>query len=338
LAFHRVHRTILILDPLQTSRRAAYQEIRFMAWTQISDYSHPAGWSATDPDAQARQYCSELERGGILYFPNIPFAFPEADRQFLLSQKQSGFRHHKNVSYRPASDVLRGSSNDDPADTKRLQELMRNYSHAVTEFLGRFLKPYVGKWKLDYASFRPLEEQGRDLPVHKRNDLAHVDAFPSRPTNGARILRVFTNINPTAPRIWEVIRPFEKVAQRLAPGAGLDRFAKEAQSPLRPLRRGLSPLLKVVGVPDRSAYDKFMLHFHDYLKENDDFQQKWDKERIEFPPFSTWMVYTDTVPHAVMSGQFALEQTFIMPIDAMVSPQTSPLKVLEGLCGCRLSN
>ena len=81
-----------------------------------------------------------------------------------------------------------------------------------------------------------------------------------------------------------------------------------------------------------------MLHFHDYLKENDDFQKKWEKEHIEFPPFSTWMVYTDTVPHAVMSGQFALEQTFIVPIEAMVSPQNSPLKVLEELCGCRLSN
>ncbi len=81
-----------------------------------------------------------------------------------------------------------------------------------------------------------------------------------------------------------------------------------------------------------------MLHFHDYLKENDDFQKNWERQRIEFPPFSTWLVYTDTVPHAVMSGQFALEQTFIVPIEAMVTPQSSPLKVLEGLCGRRLSN
>jgi hypothetical protein len=310
-----------------------------MAWMQVSDYSYPEGWSATlASNGRAREYCSKLEAGEILYFPGIPFDFPPADREFLLSQKQSGFRHHKNVSYRPTSDVLRGSSNDDPADTKRLQELMRSYSRNVVDFLGKFLQPYKDKWKLDYASFRPLEEQGRDLPLHKRNDLAHVDAFPTRPTNGARILRVFTNINPTTPRIWEVIRPFEKVAQRLAPTAGLNQFAKESASPLRPLRRGAAPLLKLVGVPDRSPYDRFMLHFHDFLKENDDFQKNWDKERIEFPSFSTWMVYTDTVPHAVMSGQFALEQTFIVPISAMVAPEQSPLRVLEGLCGSRLSN
>jgi hypothetical protein len=309
-----------------------------MAWVQIDDYSQPQGWTAADPQSAARDYCRQLEAGGILYFPHIPFDFPDADKQFLLSQKQSGFRHHKNVSYRPRQDMLRGSSNDDPADTQRLRELMRNYSASVVRFLRKFLQPYADRWILDYASFRPLEEQGRDLPLHKRNDLAHVDAFPTRPTNGGRILRVFTNINPTVPRIWEVIGPFEKVAAELAPDAGLANFAKEADSPLRPLRRGLAPVLKLAGVPDRSPYDKFMLHFHDYLKENSDFQTKWEKQRIEFPPFSTWMVYTDTVSHAVMSGQFALEQTFIMPIEAMVAPQSSPLRVLEGLCGRKLAN
>jgi hypothetical protein len=39
-----------------------------------------------------------------------------------------------------------------------------------------------------------------------------------------------------------------------------------------------------------------------------------------------------------MSGQFALEQTFIVPVDAMVVPQKSPLRVLESLCGQTLSN
>jgi hypothetical protein len=41
------------------------------------------------------------------------------------------------------------------------------------------------------------------------------------------------------------------------------------------------------------------------------------------------MVYTDTVPHAVLSGQYALEQTFLVDHQAMVAPQYSPLTVLE---------
>ena len=50
------------------------------------------------------------------------------------------------------------------------------------------------------------------------------------------------------------------------------------------------------------------------------------------------MVFTDGVPHAAMSGQFALEQTFIIPVDALVSPATAPLRVLESATGNPMSN
>jgi hypothetical protein len=48
------------------------------------------------------------------------------------------------------------------------------------------------------------------------------------------------------------------------------------------------------------------------------------------------MVYTDTVPHAVLAGQYALEQTFLVRPEALVTPETSPLKVLEGIAGTTL--
>ena len=126
----------------------------------------------------------------------------------------------------------------------------------------------------------------------------------------------------------------------MANDAGLSRFAAGAHSSARKLRRTIAPIFRTIGVKtiDRSPYDQFMLHFHDWLKENRDYQEKYDKQRIEFPPYSTWMVYTDTVPHAVMSGQFAMEQTFIVPVEAMVAPQKSPLKLLEAMCGTALAN
>jgi hypothetical protein len=76
-----------------------------------------------------------------------------------------------------------------------------------------------------------------------------------------------------------------------------------------------------------------MLHFHDYLKDSNDYQTKWAKTRLEFPAGSTWMVYTDQVPHAAISGQFMTEQTFIIPVKAMVTPERCPLRVLEKHCG-----
>jgi hypothetical protein len=48
------------------------------------------------------------------------------------------------------------------------------------------------------------------------------------------------------------------------------------------------------------------------------------------------MVYTDTVPHAVLAGQYALEQTLLVSPDAMVEPQSSPLRVLEKMAGAEL--
>jgi hypothetical protein len=310
-----------------------------MPWINIDDFGHPGGWSDSSQAAQrARESCRQLEAGGILYFNNIPFEFPQEDVEFLLSQKQSSFKGHKNISYRPATDFLRGQESESAEAAARLGAVMRGYSQRVTGFLDQFLSPYAGQRKLDYASYRPIEEQNRDLPVHKRNDLMHVDAFPGRPTRGGRILRVFTNINPSRTRVWQVTEPFEAIAKKYARQAGLSELTSD--SPVRAVLRSLAPLLKTVGVKgtDRSAYDRFMLRFHDYLKENSDYQTTYPKETIEFPPGSTWLVYTDTVPHAVLSGQYALEQTYIIPVEAMVAPQSAPIRVLEAMVGRPLAN
>jgi hypothetical protein len=307
-----------------------------MARIDVTEYRAQQGW--TDPeraDELSRKYCRFLEDGEILAFESTPFEFSAQDREFLLSQKQSGLKVHKNVSYRPSQDILRGDACETPEDNKRLHDIMRRYSKEVTRFLGSFLAPYAPHWTLDFASYRPLEEKGRDLPAHKRNDLMHVDAFPSRPTHGGRILRVFTNINPTRPRVWETTEKFPLLVKTFADDAGLGRFARESGSAGEKIKKAFAPVMRAVGVKglDRSAYDRFMLRFHDYLKDSTDYQTKWPKVRLEFPAGSTWMVYTDQVPHAAISGQFMTEQTFIIPVKAMVTPEHCPLRVLEKHCG-----
>jgi len=271
-----------------------------------------------------------LENGRILFFPEIPFDFPVDDRQFLLGQRQSKTRVHKNISYRPRQDRLKGSATDNEEDRDRLHDIMRRYSAEVVRFVTAALAPYAPHWRLDFASFRPEQEQGRDLPLHKRNDLLHVDSFPTRPTHGARILRCFTNINPTEPRIWITTDGMPVLARSHARKAGLDQIASEG-----PGGSWFGRIKRAVGVPgaDRSAYDKFMLHFHDYLKENQSFQETCPKIRLEFPPMSTWMCFTDSVPHAVLSGQFALEQTFLVEPAGMVAPERSPIRLLEEIAG-----
>ena len=287
----------------------------------------PSGSAIVDVSSfdlqRASWHCDQLERGKVLFFSHVPFEFPERDREFLLSQKQTGSRFHKNISYRPTKDMLKGVDEHSP-DREHMITIMRNFSRNVTAFVAQFLAPYAGKMKLDFASFRPLEEQGRDLPLHKRNDLLHVDAFPSRPTHGARILRVFANINPSAGRVWNVGEPFHEFLPKLMQ---VKRIGPSSSG----LGRAMARLAHKVGlpVPDRSRYDEFMLYLHDWLKESNDFQKNAPKQELVFPPGSAWMVYTDGVPHAAMSGQYALEQTFIIPREALVTPQVAPCQVLE---------
>jgi hypothetical protein len=306
-----------------------------MASTVVPRTAHSTNLLTTiDGAADAKWCCGQLEAGQILYLEKLPFSLPDEDRQFLLSQRQDA-RYHKNISYRPQEDKLRGFAADQPAEVERLHRILRDYSRLATAFLSKLLAPYAADWTLDFATFRPIEEKGRDLPLHKRNDLMHVDSFPSRPTRGARILRFFTNINPTEPRVWLTAERFHTLAERYAHKAGLPRYAALG-SPLRRRWDGaLRTMKRAIGLraPKYSPYDRFMLRFHDFLKESRDFQQSPARVQLEFPPGATWMVFTDSVPHAVLSGRFALEQTCMIPLSAMQCPHLAPVRVLEQLCG-----
>ena len=297
----------------------------------VEDYKYPTGWvGAEQQEARARAYCELAERGQILFFRELPFDLPAEDQRFLREQEWTELRLHKNVSYRPSEDILRGVSGN--AETvARLHTIMRNYSAQIIQFVGNFLSPYSGKWNLDFASFRPLEEETRDLPVHKRNDLLHVDAFPSRPTRGGRILRVFTNLNTTRPRVWTTTESFGALAQQYAKAAGLQQIAEDDSFFGRTVQ-SLGAKLGI-GTMSRTPYDMFMLRFHDYLKENAAFQANCPKIRMEFPPLATWVVFTDSVAHAALSGQYAVEQTFLIPPKALVAPEAAPFRILEGIAG-----
>jgi hypothetical protein len=83
----------------------------------------------------------------------------------------------------------------------------------------------------------------------------------------------------------------------------------------------------------RTEYDHIMLGIHDAMKADTEYQSQVPQTQLAFPPGVTWACFTDRVSHAAMSGQFALEQTFYLPVDAMNDPASTPLRVLERLAG-----
>jgi hypothetical protein len=165
----------------------------------------PIHWN----EPRAKEVCRELEGGHIVFLPKSPIEIAQEDRELLLGRKQSSSAYHKNIAYRPLEDRVTGLNREEAEEGEKLRGILREYSQRSVEFLRIFLAPYAGKWQLEFASFRPIEEQGRQARLHARNDLLHFDSFPTRPTNGARIFRFFTNINPSENRVWLTSQTFE---------------------------------------------------------------------------------------------------------------------------------
>jgi hypothetical protein len=303
----------------------------------------PEAYSPHVPSAdKARAWCQQLEEGNILFFPHTPIALTDDDLRFLLTLEQSSSGLHKNLAYKPQRDEVSGADmkGGDSTASERLHRILREYSRRVTAFLGDFLSPYQSRWHLDYGSFRPQEEQGRDLPLRRRNDLMHTDAFPTRPTHGARILRFFNNLHPTKTRDWITGEPFRALTPQFVSKTAPEHLAlpREQSTLARVTAKAACSIGLGRALPalKRSPYDDFMMRFHNFLKENADYQSQGKREAWFFPPGSSWMVYTDMVPHAVMAGQYALEQTYLVAPEAMVAPEHSPLAVLQSMTGERL--
>jgi 3-deoxy-D-manno-oct-2-ulosonic acid (Kdo) hydroxylase len=260
-----------------------------------------------------------LEIGKLLYAPRLHFELSEAERRFLSPEYLDG--KSKNVSYRPGAGVPRGTRCQG-SERDELLGMLRRYYDRASHLLKALLPGYADHLISGFTSFRPAEIAGRAASWRRDDTRLHVDAFPSRPTRGLRILRVFTNVNPELPRIWRVGEPFERVAAKFVP---------RIRAPL-PGSSWLLHRLRIVK-GRRTEYDHFMLGIHDQMKADQDYQSQVPQMEVALPPAVTWACFTDSVSHAAMSGQFAFEQTFYLPVSAMKDPERSPLRVLERLVG-----
>lgn len=158
-----------------------------------------------------------LKQGNILLFDRPPWEIPAADQEFLRGISQTDRADHKNVAYRPESDKVTGLDPKGLEDPEKLRAILRRFSQAALGFLRQFVPRYMEGCRIDYASFRSVEEEGRDLAFKKRNDLLHIDAFPTRPTGGDLILRTFVNFHPNPQPGLAHLRSIWPVSERARP-------------------------------------------------------------------------------------------------------------------------
>jgi hypothetical protein len=281
-------------------------------------------WSGPFAADLQRQAIRALERGKVLYFPRLAFVLDPEEQSLLTAGLSNG--KAKNISLDPATGACQGIVGS-PQERLRVAAMMERFAVSATTLLAALFPDYRARIERARTSYRPVEVEGRSYSPLKDDKLLHVDAFPSRPTRGRRILRLFTNVDPgNKRRLWHVGEPFEAFARQYLP-----RVRKEVP--------GEAWLLERLGITRgrRSAYDHMMLGLHDTGKRDSQYQKSAPYAEIDFPPGSTWLCYTDQVLHAALAGQFALEQTFHLDVDAMAEPQLSPLKVLERMTGRVLS-
>ena len=270
-----------------------------------------------------KQATANLEAGKVIYFPDYFFK-PTAIEEGLLCESILDSKH-KNISYHHTSQRLAGCAKLE--STALTQAFMHRFAHFARALVDSTLPQYTQELRWGRTSYRPAEIKGRASSKRKDDKRVHVDSFAASPVNGLRILRVFCNINPYGePRVWHVGEPFTKVLNAFEPT--IPAFSAT--------RAKLLQLVRVTKTR-RSPYDHYMLHLHDKMKLDDNYQSILKKQRIDFPAQSTWLVFTDHVSHAALSGQYLLEQTFYLPVTAMLNQQMSPLRILEKRKGCVLS-
>ena len=264
-----------------------------------------------------------LEAGNILFCRDLRFDV-NLDETHLFSPDILG--RAKNASFDPATERLGGTTLTG-SEAATLAAMMRRFSEAAAGLVDGVCPHYRGRVVRGRASFRPAEIAGRASSWRKDDTRLHVDSFPATPTGGRRILRVFSNVNPDGrARTWRVGDAFESVARR---------FARQLKLPLPGAGYALA-LLRITKSP-RTPYDALMLQLHDAMKMDEEFQSSSPQSRVDFPSGSNWLCFTDQVSHAAMAGQYQLEQTFLLPVDAMKNPERSPLRILERLKQRRLS-
>ena len=278
-----------------------------------------ADWNAATPH---EAWIAALEAGKVLVFPRLGFEVLESERALLTPALLAP--EVRNISL-DAQGHIKGVAGDE-AVQRAAAAMVGRFRAQAQQLIHGLLPHYTPALRLAPTSYRPAQVETRVQSWRADDKRMHIDAFPSRPNHGERILRVFANVNPDgAPRVWRVGEPFEDVARR---------FLLRA----KPYSGWQAKLLRALRVTKslRSEYDHLMLQLHDGMKLDLAYQKEASQQTVPFPAGAVWVCFSDQTSHAVMAGQYMLEQTLHLPAARQYNPESSPLAILSRLTGRNL--
>ena len=260
-------------------------------------------------------WINALEQGKVLYFPTLPFALSEEEQTLLTPAVLE--ENVRNISL-AADNQLKGAVGDEPTQ-ELLTAMLKRYRTQSEQLIYSLLPKYKGAVRRAPTSYRPKTVEARKQSWRADDRRMHVDAFPSRPNRGERILRVFSNLNPEGvPRVWRVGEPFADMVKTMLPRC-------------KPYVSWQAKALNKLGITKslRSEYDHFMLQLHDNMKADMQYQQQAKQITMPFASGSVWVCFSDHALHGVESGQYMMEQTFHIAPEDQYNPNISPLAHLS---------
>jgi hypothetical protein len=275
-----------------------------------------ADWQVSSPN---QEWIAGLEAGKVLYFPHLAFELLESELSLLTPEIRDPKK--RNISLDERGHLKGAAAGVD--NQLALALMIGRFREQAQTLVYSLLPKYRGQLRLAPTSYRPTQVETRTQSWRADDRRLHVDAFPSRPNYGERILRVFCNINPDGvPRVWRVGEPFETVAAKFLPRA-------------KPYSRWQASALKALHVTKslRSEYDHLMLQLHDGMKGDLEYQKNAGQITMPFAAGSVWVCFSDQASHSVMSGQYMLEQTLHLAAAKQYDPSSSPLAILTRLAG-----
>ena len=261
-----------------------------------------------------------LESGSVLVFRELDFPLSAFEQRFVETPFADG--KAKNVNIRGEKAELKGAAGTEQ-EQEALRQLLIRYRAFATSLIETYLPAYAGKISLAGTSYRPFDVDKRKLSWRRDDTRMHVDAFPSNPLGEKRILRIFRNINAEGqPRLWRVGEDFSSMAEKFLPK--LPGYSG--------LKAGALAALKITKAK-RSEYDHLMLHLHDALKQDMEYQAQAPQADVQFHPGETWVTFSDLVMHGAMGGRYMMEQTAYLQVADQADPDKSPQRILARKLG-----
>jgi hypothetical protein len=263
------------------------------------------------------KWAKAIEDGKVIYFENLKFKLSKQEKKLFSPNIIEP--HTRNISLNSDGSIKGAIGTKE--DIKILRAMIERFRNQAKNLIYSAFPEYKPYLKLAPTSFRPLDVVLRNTSWRADDKRLHIDAFPSRPNYGERILRVFINLNPKgAPRIWRIGEPFENI---------VDKHLKK----IRPYSYIYAKLINILGITKslRSEYDHIMLGLHDAMKSDLQYQKNSPQITIPFASGTVWICLSDQASHAAMSGQYMMEQTFYLPVAKQYNPEKSPLKILSKL-------